>query len=303
MSPAEFPDSLALARDELLLDALSLRREPQGASGEEEIGRLLAAFAAEIDEGIDEVISAGLSADVLDGAARGTDETAEPDSNVVRLPVGRRGMVRGLAAGLVVAGVVSVSGVAAAVTGDPFAPYKRVIAAVSGHGSNASPATVAQLNRSLTGVRAAIARGDLDSAQSSLDEMNGQLDGLSGHDRLVMEKRIAALEASLDAATGKAKGKDGSTGAGASQPSTRATHDPGGPSGGPTREPSPKPTKEPKAKPQPTGQSDKPGGDPTAQPTPTSTAAAENGQGSGDNGQQRTAQQAGAGSTDRAKHS
>jgi hypothetical protein len=298
VSPAEFPDSLALARDELLLDALSLRREPQGASDEEEIGRLLAAFAAEIDEGIDEVIAAGLSADVLDGAARGTDETAEPDSNVVRLPVGRRGMVRGLAAGLVVAGVVSVSGVAAAVTGDPFAPYKRVIAAVSGHGGNASPATVAQLNRSLTGVRAAIARGDLASAQSSLDEMNGRLDGLSGHDRLVMEKRIAALEASLDAATGKAKGKDGSTGAGPSKPSTRATHGSSGPSGGPTQAPSPTPTKEPKAKPQPTDGKPSPG--PTAHPTPTSTAAAEDGQ--GDNGPQRTAQQAGAGSTDRATH-
>jgi hypothetical protein len=296
MSPAEFPDTLALARDELLLDALSLRREPQGDGAEEEIGRLLAAFAAEIDEGIDEVIAAGMSADVLDGAARGADETAELDSNVVRLPVSRRGLVRGLAAGLVVAGVVSVSGVAAAVTGDPFAPYERVIAAVSGQ---APHATVAQLNRSLTGVRAAIARGDLGSARSSLDEMNGQLDGLSGHDRRVMEKRIAALEASIDAATGTAKGKDGSPGAGTAQPSTKATHDAGGPSGRPTREPSPTPTKEPKAKPQPTDQPGA-GGGPTAQPTPTSTATSENSQ--GDNGPQRTAQQGGSGSNDRAKH-
>jgi hypothetical protein len=292
MSPAEFPNMFAVARDELLLDALSLRLEPQDGNGEEEIGRLLAAFAAEIDEGIDEIIAASLPAEVLDGAARGTHETAEPDSNVVRLPVSRRGLVRGLAAGLVVAGVVSVSGVAAAVTGDPFAPYERVIAAVSGRDGHGSHATVAQLNRSLTGVRAAIARGDLGSARSSLEEISGRLAALNGHDRLVMEKRIAALEASIDAATGTAKGKDGSTGAGT--PSTEATP---GASGSPTREPSPKPTKQPTAKHQPTA---KPGagGGPTAQPTPT--AASENGQ--GDNGPQGTAQQGGSGSDDRAKH-
>ena len=74
--------------------------------------------------------------------------------------------MRATTVALVVAGTLSVSGVAAAVTGDPFAGVRSLAAVVPGGGrpADVQAVRVAWLQRQLAGTRAKVAHGDLAGA-------------------------------------------------------------------------------------------------------------------------------------------
>jgi hypothetical protein len=137
---------------------------------------------------------------------------AVPDVLAVR----RRGHgLRATTVAVVLGATLSVSGVAAAVTGDPLSPYKGIVSAVTGGsaGNHHDPeplpshaARVAAMNHKLVGTRAQIAHGDLAGAQATLAGLRldlASMTGLTTGERGAIEARIAALEAALARATGR----------------------------------------------------------------------------------------------------
>jgi hypothetical protein len=128
-------DLMAVRRDAALLDALSQRVRLDGPEYDADlVVGLLAALVDDVDD--------GLRLDVADRPAaptfipeqsrrRAADAATVPARPVIA-PVGRRHAVRAVAAMVVAAVVLSLSGVAAAVSGDPLKPYKDVINVVRG---------------------------------------------------------------------------------------------------------------------------------------------------------------------------
>ena len=256
-------DLVAVARDDAMLDLLAARVRP---AGDDPLAGLLAAFAAEVDEGLDVFL--------VPEPAAPTGLRAVPDAAVATVVPGRaarRGLGRraGTVA-VVVAATLSVSGVAAAVTGDPLAAYKGVASAFHGaRGGNDGPSThaarVAQLNHRLNGTSARIAHGDLGAAQSDLAALRAELakGNLSKGERTALEARIAALQARLVRATATAEAREAhqkSQGPG-SKASAAPKHTRAGPQS--TRTPEPRTSQGTGAK------VDKP-----ARPKPAKTAAA-----------------------------
>ena len=210
-------DLLAVNRDAELLDLLARRGSvPPG----DRVLALLAALAADVDEGLDELLVAGEDDPFTRAAATAT--------GVPELPAPRSGHgLRATTVAIVVGATLSLSGVAAAVTGDPLAPVKGIATAVGiGHAQHEGKANAQVANQH---ARAALARGDIAGAQASLATMTAQLlrDDLSRGDRQSIEARIAALQKQVDRAVaaqaagqpgspdGNAKGKaDGSDAAG-----------------------------------------------------------------------------------------
>jgi len=124
-------DLLAINRDADLLDLLA-RRAPVPA--DDAVLAMLAALAADVDEGLDELLVA-TEDDALVRAA--TVAIVVPD-----LPAPRRGLgLRATTVAIVVGATLSIGGVAAAVTGDPLAPVKGIATAVGmgGHGAEQHP--------------------------------------------------------------------------------------------------------------------------------------------------------------------
>jgi hypothetical protein len=236
-------DLAEVARDAELLDQLAARAE--GADGDT-VAALLAAFAAEVDEGL-----AGLLRDLDEGPL--LDEPAAAGiAAVPDLPgqVRRGHGLRATTVAVVIAATLSVSGVAAAVTGDPFSPYRGIVSAVTG-GDDLPPqaARVAALNRHLAGTRARIAHGDLAGAQATLAGLRHDLASmtdLTSGERAVLEARIAALEASLGGATAKS-GKQPKAGSGSSHPAVPNSTRTAEPKAARTTEPKAASTSEPKA--------------------------------------------------------
>jgi hypothetical protein len=146
-------DLMAVQRDAVLLDALSQRigLDSHDYDADPVVG-LLAALVDDVDD--------GMLLDVADRRAaptfipeqsrgRAAHAATRPTLPVVA-PVRRRHAVRAVAAMVVTAAVLSVSGVAAAVSGDPLKPYKDVINVVRGgyhevmpHGSLVAPQPIA----------------------------------------------------------------------------------------------------------------------------------------------------------------
>jgi hypothetical protein len=160
----------------------------------------------------------------------------------------------GLRAGtvaVVLGATLSVSGVAAAVTGDPLSPYKSFASAVSsvtgGQSHKALPANaagVAKLNHHLVGTRAQIAHGDLAGARTTLTALRSELAAadLTDGQRHALEVRIASLEAALARATaiatpGQQQGPKAVPPGSTHEPTTKA-HQPGS-----TKTPEPNNTK------------------------------------------------------------
>jgi hypothetical protein len=154
---------------------------------------------------------AALAEDVDDGLAELLAEAAERESAAAELSelsgVRRGRGLRVTSMALVVGATLSVSGVAAAVTGDPLAPYKGLVSAVAGEDQLPEQAArVAALNHALRGTRAQIAHGDLAAAHTRLAALTARLSsmtGLSHGERAALEARIAALEAALARAEAK----------------------------------------------------------------------------------------------------
>jgi hypothetical protein len=118
-------DLVAVQRDAALLDALAERAwVADPLTDHDPVAGLLAALAADVDEGLSDVARpAAIPAQRHRENRRATVLTLP----VALPPVGRRHAVRAAAAMIVSAALLSVSGVAAAVSGDPMTPYERVV--------------------------------------------------------------------------------------------------------------------------------------------------------------------------------
>ena len=196
-----------VARDAELLDQLAARAAVLDGDA---VSAMLASFAAEVDEGLaallDDVEPTGGSAE------RGL--VAVPDMLGGR----RRGHgLRATTIAVVLGATLSVSGVAAAMTGDPFSPYKGIVSAVHGgddhqhHDLPSHASRVATMNHKLVGTRAQIAHGDLAGAEATLAGLRldlATMTDLTTGERSAIEARIAALEAAIGRANGQTAAHD-----------------------------------------------------------------------------------------------
>jgi hypothetical protein len=187
-----------VARDAELLDQLAAR---VAIVDDDAVSAMLASFAAEVDEGLAALLDAGPADRPADrGLAAVPDLAARP-------PRGHG--LRASTIAVVLGATLSVSGVAAAVTGDPLSPYKGIVSAVTGGGNDLPPnaARVAAMNHRLVGTRAQIAHGDLAGAQTALAALRADLatmTDLTTGERSAIEARINALQAALGRATSQA---------------------------------------------------------------------------------------------------
>jgi len=198
-------DLISVQRDDELLDLIGLRR---ALAEDDEVTRLLAALAAEVDDALPAQ------------PTRTSDLGSVPES--APLPVadapglGRRFGTAGVAAAVLLGGSVALSGAAAAVTGDPLAPYKTVGHAVGSVGSAVGDALsfgdddlpeqaapIAHLNKRLAGARAALAHGNTTEVRALVDQLTALLatDDLSEEQRAALQQRLDKLEDSLSRAT------------------------------------------------------------------------------------------------------
>jgi hypothetical protein len=175
-------DMLAIQEDALLLDFVAARGD-LSAFADDPLAALLGAYVADIDEGIDDLVTSEFTAR---GATTSTPVSAGTDrpGRSVRFLV---------AAGTAVA-LVGTSGVAAAVTGDPFMPFREAVKAVSGShddvpkaddggrtgGLPDEAAEAAEVAQTVSDINQAIASGDLAEAKRLLDEVKGNPDLLDG---------------------------------------------------------------------------------------------------------------------------
>jgi hypothetical protein len=187
-----------VARDAELLDQLAAR---VAIVDDDAVSAMLASFAAEVDEGLAALLDDGPADRPADrGLAAVPDLAARP-------PRGHG--LRASTIAVVLGATLSVSGVAAAVTGDPLSPYKGIVSAVTGGGNDLPPnaARVAAMNHRLVGTRAQIAHGDLAGAQTALAALRADLatmTDLTTGERSAIEARINALQAALGRATSQA---------------------------------------------------------------------------------------------------
>ena len=217
-------DLAAGSRDDQLLDLLAARAGVPADASHDPAVVMLAALAEDVDDGLAELLA----------------EAAERESAAAELSelsgVRRGRGLRVTSMALVVGATLSVSGVAAAVTGDPLAPYKGLVSVVAGEDQLPEQAArVAALNHALRGTRAQIAHGDLAAAHTRLDALKARLSsmtGLSHGERAALEARIAALEAALaraeakslsDRAADPGRSSEGSRPTGAGKPEDTAS--------------------------------------------------------------------------------
>lgn len=231
-------DLAEVARDAELLDVLAARAQtPDGDT----VSALLAAFAAEVDDGLAALLQdlepghiPGPAPGALSGPSgfRADLRPAPVPESASRL---RGHGMRATTIALVLGATLSVSGVAAAVTGDPLSPYKGIVSAVrGGNDLPSNAARVASMNHSLVGIRAQIAHGDLAGAQATLAGLRADLASmtdLTKGERAAVEARIAALEAALGRATSRAAAhetqqKSGTNGTHPAEPNNTRTSEP-----------------------------------------------------------------------------
>jgi outer membrane biosynthesis protein TonB len=176
-------DVLAVQRDDELLDALAARGAVPAFAANDPVAGLLAALAAEVDDDL--------------GPATPFEGYALAGMAPMRRPrrIGRRTV---LAVG-VAGAVLSASGVAAAVSGDPFAPIRPIGKAIV----DLKPAKVtpAQVDKELDGADAALGRGDHRTAREKLEKAKEKARKLSGPEGEAARQRLAQLEAELAAQT------------------------------------------------------------------------------------------------------
>ena len=244
-------DLAAVARDADLLDRLAVRAP---VPDDDAVARLLLALASDVDEGLDAVL-AELEAPLLEQEHGAT-------------PGQRRGHgLRASTVAIVVGATLSVSGVAAAVTGDPLSPYKGILHAVTDAGVPSPHASsTAALDHLARGTSAKIAHGDLDGARADIAALQSAIadPSVSDHDRALLQARLRNLMRQLAAA----EAKDGSTPrATAKTPHTAAPHRKGPPSSGSTH-----PSHDASTATHKPRETEQPGGGGTSKPTSQSTS-------------------------------
>ena len=181
-------DLLAVQRDDEALDELA-RRQPR-APMDEDVMFLLAALTPDVDKGLAELLSPPMRMPLRSAA---TGEIPRPAD------AARRRTARAVTGALIVAGLVSVSGVSAAVTGDPFTPYRSVISSVTGDDQRA-PVTGAEteaVRQQILSIDAAIEAGQLDRATVRIQRLRNTLDQRPGGAWRAAIAQLAALEAKL----------------------------------------------------------------------------------------------------------
>ena len=181
-------DLVAVKRDDDALDVLARRqaREPLSA----DVLDLLAALTADVDAGLAELLATPLRVPLRSAA---TGEIPSPSD------VARRRTARVVTATLIVGGLVSVSGVSAAVTGDPFTPYRSVISTVSGGDQNTAPVedTGPSVHQQILSIGAAIDAGQFARARAGIQRLHATLDEKPRGAQRAAIAQLAALEAKL----------------------------------------------------------------------------------------------------------
>lgn len=221
-------DLLAVQRDEELLDLLGARADPPG---DDELATLLCAWRAEIDHGLEAMLPDRTARPPVSPGASGAPAADDAAGGRTH---GRRLTAAGTVVAVVLGGSLSLSGVAAAVTGDPLAPYRAVGNALSFGGDDLPDhaAQVAHLNKRLSRARAALAHGDVAGVQKLVDDLTARLAtaDLTDEQRAALEHRLDALRAAVARASAAGTEKDRSEGRGpgaaARLPGKDAGHEP-----------------------------------------------------------------------------
>ena len=182
-------DLLAVQRDDEALDELA-RRQDRGPMTEDVLF-LLAALATDVDDGLKELLSTPMRMPLRSAA------TGEIPSLAA---AARRRTARTVTGALIVAGLVSVSGVSAAVTGDPFTPYRSVISVVAGDDKRAPASRGADdeaVRQQFVSIDAAIESGHFDRATFQIQRLRNTLDQRPGGAWRAAIVQLEAMEAKL----------------------------------------------------------------------------------------------------------
>ncbi len=158
---------------------------------DEDVLFLLAALTTDVDEGLKELLATPMRMPLRSAA------TGEIPSLT---DAARRRTARTVTGALIVAGLVSVSGVSAAVTGDPFTPYRSVISSVAGDDKRAPASSGAEdevVRQQFVSIDAAIESGQLDRATVGIQRLRNMLDQRPGGAWRAAIAQLAALEAKL----------------------------------------------------------------------------------------------------------
>lgn len=182
-------DLVAVKRDDEALDELARRLgvEPMA----EDVLFLLAALTADVDAGLADLLATPLQMPLRSAATGEIPSLSD---------AARRRTVRVVTTVVLVGGLVSVSGVSAAVTGDPFTPYRSVISTVSGHDDQARPPRGAggpSVHQQILSVGAAIDAGQLERARTGVQRLHATLDQKPRGAQRAEIAHLAALEAKL----------------------------------------------------------------------------------------------------------
>jgi hypothetical protein len=209
-------DLLAVQRDDEALDQLARRqvREPVG----EDVLFLLSALTADVDAGLDDLLATPMRMPLRSAATGEIPSLADAR---------RRRTARAVTAVVIVVGFASVSGVSAAVTGDPLTPYRNVISTVSGNNDKTpAPRSVDEeaVHQQVLSIDAAIDAGQLDRAKVGVQRLRATLDERSPGAQRAALAQLAALEAKL----ARAVAKDIKKAAATPQPSASSTDRPHG---------------------------------------------------------------------------
>jgi hypothetical protein len=182
-------DLLAVQRDDESIEELARRKASDPMA--EDVLFLLAALTVDVDRGLAQLLEAPMRMPLRSAA---TGEIPSPTD------IARRRTARAVTGALIVAGLVSVSGVSAAVTGDPFTPYRHVISSVTGD-DNRAPASRGvddeTVKQQFESIDAAIESGHYDRATVQIQRLRNTLDQRPGGAWRAAIVTLEAMEAKL----------------------------------------------------------------------------------------------------------
>jgi hypothetical protein len=179
-------DLVAVKRDDDALDELARRQGAEPMA--EDVLFLLAALAADVDAGLADLLATPMEVPLRSAATGEVPHLKD---------AARRRTARAVTAALIVGGLVSVSGVAAAVTGDPFTPYRSLFSTVAGGDDQAPAPQGPTVHQQILSIGAAIDAGQLERARSGIQRLHATLDQKPRGAQRAAIAQLAALEAKL----------------------------------------------------------------------------------------------------------
>jgi Anti-sigma-D factor RsdA to sigma factor binding region len=248
-------------RDDALLDVIGSSR-PSAWSDlpDDEVTRLLTAWQADAA-----AYAAARTRPPVDAPAAPVTEVVPQATAAVAIATRRRHArprqgrraprsAAAITAAAVAGAVLSVGGVAAAVTGSPLTPLRAVVSGLAPAAQDDGSDIRTAMPRELANVRTAIREGHLDEARRKLTDVREQAETLDPPDRVEAMDEITVLEEELaEHSTPQPSG----TGTDSPRPSANLTD-----SGPPSSSPTPKPSDTASPTPSPTG---------PAEPTPSAS--------------------------------